>query len=484
MRVGLVLVAMCAVAHAQQLVCEPCQRGDDRLSQLPGKGAVLQARKADILGLAIRGPEITQQQGQTIDGIAHELNVSGDLDALRQLDEPKLIEISAALCGVPGGDCVDRMQQSIACLLGRCQVIVEHHNKEMMLLQPGCDSVAAQAGGSKTGLGFEYASGWQDDASPVDHRAWSLGFEMRAYVAKQFSLVARIDRSTGRDAAIDTDGDHRDDVGTGPVTRLSTLAGPSYVFAIGHDDDIVRFAQLDLLAGYQWTLSKDSEGGLVTGADLSYQLAVARVGLRYTQGFGDAADARAVLGHIGFLVGASPHVEYGKGCGRDEERSPSRLALALDIPLFGYGLSKQLDYIVPSFGIESAYYVSSYFDVIVRGDLLVVPGTDRDRTIYHSLLAGGRIDLGGHTGKGQRSGFFATLATGYAWAAVTTPTTAGSGPVVDASIGWGAQGNDGMAYLRIHGRFGVTPDNYDARAIFLSGGMELRLDRKRWNDRI
>jgi hypothetical protein len=40
-----------------------------------------------------------------------------------------------------------------------------------------------------------------------------------------------------------------------------------------------------------------------------------------------------------------------------------------------------------------------------------------------------------------------------------------------------------MVYLRLHGRFGVTPDNVDFRAIFLSAGVELRLDRRRWHDR-
>jgi hypothetical protein len=35
----------------------------------------------------------------------------------------------------------------------------------------------------------------------------------------------------------------------------------------------------------------------------------------------------------------------------------------------------------------------------------------------------------------------------------------------------------------VHGRFGLLPDNQDMRAIFLSGGLELRLDRSKWKDR-
>ena len=54
-------------------------------------------------------------------------------------------------------------------------------------------------------------------------------------------------------------------------------------------------AQLDLLAGYQWTLSQPNEDGPAAGFDLSYSLEVVRTGIRVVQGFGDAKDARSVL---------------------------------------------------------------------------------------------------------------------------------------------------------------------------------------------
>lgn len=269
---------------------------------------------------------------------------------------------------------------------------------------------------------------------------------------------------------------------TGAVTRLYVLGGPSYTFGIQHDRNDVRYAQLDLLGGRQYTLSQSDEDGWTAGADLSYTWTVARMGVRILQGFDRAEDARAVLVHAGFLVGGSPRVAYGSGCGQ-EERSSTKWALALDLPLFGYGLASQLDYIVPGFGIEAVYHATSPFDVVVRADVLDIPNSDRDRTIFSSALAGGRYDMSADTDKGTRTGLFAALLVGYSHAATVDPSTAGSGPIADASLGWGGQGDDGAAFLRIHGRFGLTPDNADARAIFLSAGLEYRLDRRKWKDR-
>lgn len=311
---------------------------------------------------------------------------------------------------------------------------------------------------------------------------WSIGFEARRRIGERFGVVGRVDRSTGRDAAVDQNGDGRDDVGTGPVTRVSVLGGPSLLFAIRHGD-AKRYAQLDLLGGYLWTISQSGENGPLAGADLSYSLEVVRVGLRATQGFGDAKEARAALAHVGFVVGAGPSYSYAVGCGR-EEKDDSVVALALDIPLFGYGLSSALDYSVPGFGLETALHASKHFDVLGRADLLVFPNGDRDRAAYESVLSGIRLDLlERENGANTRTGFFAALMAGYSWAATVDPTTAGSGPIADASVGWGGEGDDGMAYLRLHGRFGLTPDNVDMRAVFLSAGVELRLDRRRWHDR-
>ena len=332
------------------------------------------------------------------------------------------------------------------------------------------------------GLGLEWGDGRQHDRAPVDRRAWSFGFEGRARVGDRFGFVARVDRLTGRDAAEDRNGDGRDDAATGPVSRVSVLAGPTMLFGVRHAD-ATRFAQIDLLGGYLWTLSQPGENGPAAGVDLSYSLEVARIGARVTQGFGDAHSSRAVLVHVGLVVGAGPSFSYGVGCGRDE-KDESKLALALDLPLFGFGLSSALEYSTPGFGVEAAYHLGHQFDALARADLLVYPNGDRDRTLYHSVMFGSRLDLlRRSTNSSTRTGIFTTLAAGYAFATTTEPTTAGSGPIAEASVGWGGEGSDGMAYLRLHGRFGVSPGNADLRAVFLSAGVELRMDRRQWRDR-
>ncbi|HUS28287.1 MAG TPA: hypothetical protein VMZ53_07255 [Kofleriaceae bacterium] len=479
---------MCAVARAQQMPCEPCVRGDDTLRQWGPAGEELRTKVQGVTSLGIGTLEMNERDAQQLD-----IYIGALREPLRariqQLSDTQLSEVAAALCNAPDGGCVTNMVIAMQCIAERCTIRHEQHNDERMLPVdppglPTCDPVADKTKSSKAAIGFEWATGWQDDASPTDHRAWSLGFEARTRLNKRAGLVGRVDRSTGRDKANDADRDGRDDFGTGPVTRVLVLAGPSYAFAVAHDKDIVRYLQLDLLGGYQWTLSKEDEDGFAAGADLSYTLAVARVGMRFTQGFGDAEDARAVLAHVGFVVGGAPPVDYGSGCDRPS-RTPTKLALALDIPLFGYGMSDQLDYIVPGFGVEALYHFTPSFDGFVHGDIIDAPNGGRDRAVYQTLLAGARLDLASRDGEhGTKTGVFSTLSAGYTWAATTDSSTAGSGPVAEAAIAWGGQGDDGGAYLKLHARFGLVPDNYDMRALFLSGGVELRLDRRKWRDRM
>lgn len=479
-KVALVVLATCAIARAQPLVCEPCTRGDDTLSQLGETGALLRVHAQDLVAIGIApGGEIDESQQARLRAVVNG-NPDHLVEKLAALSDSQLDDVAAAACNAPDGQCKTTLAAALRCLVGRCTVrrqVIERED----VGHPACDPYVKQVTSPAFGLGLEWGEGQQRDARPVDHRAWSFGFEGRRRLTGRAGLVARVDRSSGRDAAIDANGDGRDDVGTENVTRVAVLAGPSLMFAVRRTD-ATRFAQLDLLGGYQWRLSSSGEDGPVAGFDLAYALEVARVGVRVTQGFGDAKDAHAVLAHVGFVVGAGPSFSYGAGCGI-ETKAVTKLALALDVPLFGFGLSSALDYSLPGFGLEAAYHLAKAFDVTARADLLMFPNGDRDRTLYHSVLAGGRFDLGGDSKQSTRTGFFSTVMAGYAFAAGTEPTTAGSGPVADASVGWGGQGDDGMAYLRLHGRFGLSPDNVDARAVFLSAGLELRLDRRQWRDR-
>jgi hypothetical protein len=488
MRAVVALIALCSVASAQEMPCEPCAKGDDVLAQLPDHGQAIRNSRDGLVGQGIDSERIAPDDLSRLRAwAAVQPGLRDDIRALASTSPEHLHEIAASVCSAPDGDCVLKLQIALLCLTNRCYELNNVLPNDMQMdrgLRP-CDPSVNHIGSSRAGLGFEWANGWQDDRFPVDGRAWSLGFEARARLTHRFGFVGRVDRSTGRDAAEVANGDGRDDRSTGEVTRMYVLAGPSYMFGIQHDRDIARYAQVDLLAGYQATLSQPDEDGAVTGFDLSYTLAVARMGVRALQGFGRADDSRAVLVHAGFVFGAGPRIAYGSGCGYDDEkRDTTRWALALDLPLFGYGLSSKLDYVVPGFGLEGAYHASSVFDVMLRADLLDLPNGDRDRTVYSTVLAGGRFDFAPKYEKSTKTGFFTTLMVGYAHAATVEPTTAGSGPVLDAGVGWGGQGDDGGAFLRVHGRFCLTPDNADSRAVFLSGTLELRLDRRKWRDRM
>jgi hypothetical protein len=147
----------------------------------------------------------------------------------------------------------------------------------------------------------------------------------------------------------------------------------------------------------------------------------------------------------------------------------------------GYGLEK-LGLQVGGLGIEAVWHVSHKLDALARVDLLVFPGDNRDRVIHQAALAGFRLDHA-KAGGSVTTGFFTTYAAGYSHEAGLTPTRSGSGPVGDFSVGWGAQDEEFAAYLRFHARFGIGPDNVDYRAFFLSGGFEIRFDRRRWRDR-
>ena len=337
----------------------------------------------------------------------------------------------------------------------------------------------------RTGGSVEYITGWQASGSPVEGHASGFGLDLRRRLARRLALIARLDVTYGRDAGADRNGDGRDDAGTGAVNRVSALGGATITLASTYYDDFVRFIELDLLGGYLATTSQPGEDGPVVGADLSFQLVVPRFGVRVLQGLGGAGDARAVLA-LGLTIGGSPTFAVRVGCEGgypDEDRGGSPWAVGVDIPLGGYALVGGLGFVTPGLAVEAAYHATPYVQAVARADVLAFTNGDADRVVHQSVFAGGRIDLApidraaGHTG--GLGGTIVVLA-GYAFASATEPTGARSGPVLDASIGFGGQVPHSAGGIRIHGRFGLARDNTDLRAIFLSAGGELRLDARSW----
>lgn len=471
-----------AGSAAQTIACDECAKGEQELARLGPTGDTLRNYAPQMISewvpLGIEGDSLTPLQEASVrEHLDERKDLHAAIQALGNHSPEQILWISFALCRSADADCATHL----AAALRRVRYIEQGYVPGDYVLPsdpPGtCDPYVGHVRSPKFGVGAEYALGLQTSAKPVDGAVWSLGLEARARLRDRIGIVARIDRSAGRDEARDQDGDGRDDDATGKVVRWTTLIGPSLRFATLRDRDMSRYWQVDGLVG----LSRDGDrSGLMSGVDISYELVVARVGVRALQGFGAAGDERAVLLHSGLMFGAGPQFDYGAGCGQERKQRGSAWAIALDIPLSGY--ASHDGYVTPGFGLEGLWHLHPLFDALVHADLVVTPNGDRERALHQAVLAGARVDLHKIHGGALREMFW-TLAGGYDFVATSSSAAVQSGPIAELSVAWGGQASDGAAYLRLHGRFGVSPDNDKYGALFLSFGMELRLDRDRWRDR-
>jgi hypothetical protein len=471
-------IAMVAPASAQP-TCADCSRGDaliDHFSLQP-----LRLIAAELAAVPLADP-VTPIQYATLLELRHR---QPELVRVGGLDDADLATVAAALCHVESGPCVDTTTRTLRCLADRCTVDLPVPGTDVADAHASCTDGRTMSRGRATanrrspsyGLGFEWGTGWQRSQYPTDGRAWSLGIEGRLRLGSYLGAAVRVDRIISLDQATDTDGDGFDDMSTGPITRIATLAGPSIILDNTGFKNTTRFLRLDLLAGYISTRSQADESGPAAGFDLAYQLSVFRFGARLVQGFGDAGGATMVLAHLGIVSGALPAYRDKADCDAQPDSRSTRLALGLDIPLGGFGFDS-LGYSAPGLGVELLWHLTSKLDALTHADLLVYPGYHRDRVIHQAVLAGLRLDHRRHARSEEH--FFTALMAGYTEG---SGVNASSGPVADLSVAWGGQGRAGAAHLRLHGRFGIGPDNLDYRAIFLSAGIELRLDPNRWNDR-
>ena len=451
-----------------------------------GDAAVLRAslpRFGALEQLAISSPELTSDQNDGLQRIADD-----ERRALRayfdRFADQGLRDLATLACSTDTGtDCIAHVQHAMTCVAENSCVYERRDSGPFGRAAERACGRSRTTRSSPNGFGAELATGWQDSAFPNERRAWGYGLELRRRLGQRIGAMLRLDRSNGRDAGIDTDGDGRDDVATGRVSRITALAGFSVIPLTPTWDGIWHYLELDILAGYTSMTSPGDEDGFTAGADLSFQLAGTRFGLRALQGFGEASEARSVLAHIGFSAGSAPQYTYVVGCSADEPGLG--FSFGFDFPLSGYSLGTGIGYSPPfgGIGLEIAYILSEYFQPLARADVLVFLNGDADHVLHHAVMAGGRIDLAPllDTGKASRAGPFVTLLAGYAWGAVTQPSKAGSGPVGDASLGWLFEENDVAAWVRLHGRFGLVSDNEDLRALFLSVGFERRFNPDRWD---
>jgi hypothetical protein len=475
------LATITPVAAQPLAPCPACARGDELVEKLSLQP--LRAIAGELAELGFGDPLTPEQYGSVVE-LRRRMPA---LVRVGAVDDNDLAAIATALCRTLDGTCTETTWRALQCLADRCEVALPP-SADVLRVPSHCRTPARYQRVAPIGVGFDWGAGYHQSRHPNDGLASSVGIEARVRIDHRFGTVARIDHVTGRDDATDVDADGSDDMSTGSITRIAALGGPSIVFGNAHLDRGRRFLRLDLLGGYVSTRSQPDESGLAAGFDLVHHLSVFRLGLRFVQGFGDAKDATMLIGHLGIVVGGAPPSRENNddGCSsglrsRPRSRSPSRLALGGDFPLLGYGFSPDLGVLAPSLGVELAWHLTHKLDALARVDFLLAPGHERERTFHQAALAGLRID---HKDRNSEShtGLFTTFASGYTHGSgISTLTSAG--PIGDVSVGWGFQNDHGAAYLRLHARFGIHPDNDDYRAIFLSGGFEVRLDPDRWADR-
>lgn len=475
--VFVVVVAFVAVtrAAAQPTACDACARGEAVIDRYGLQ--VLRPLAGKLATLALTEP-LTREQYASVVTLRAQTPVLVKLGAI---GDSELAEVAAALCNAQvAGTCTTTTALALRCLADRCAVQLPAPDPKVDTLKEDCHRYSTKRRSTALGVGFDWGNGVHTTKYSSDGRAWSLGIETRLRLGKRLGAVARVDRVAGRDAAEDADGDGNDDASTGSITRFSALGGPSFILDYGRFESTMRHLRVDLLGGYLATRSQANESGPAAGIDVGYQLSIVRVGARFVQGFGDAIDASTLLVHMGFLVGSAPELRDENDCGAEPSNSSTRLGIGLDIALGGYGVAEELGYIPTGLALEAMWRLIPRLDAITRLDLLLYPGDERERVIHQAALAGLRINEKSTKRYSEETGFFAIVMGGYTHSAGLTPTTAGSGPITDVAIGWGIHGAEGAANFRLHGRFGLSPDNFDYRAIFLSGGLELHLDPKSW----
>jgi hypothetical protein len=339
-----------------------------------------------------------------------------------------------------------------------------------------CDPYVVNRPGQRRGFALEIGTGYQQNDRPLDPLTLSLGLSVERMLRKHLVLGMRMAYLTSGDALRDEDGDGRDDEETGNTHLLSLTAGPRLR---RWDQDRENPSAWELGAGVGWVHALVGPGvsGPVAEIELRHTWSsVAGLGLRVAQGLAGAEPYRLVLASASLGVGTIPARSWGAGCDF-VEREPAPtfpLALAVQLPLMGYGAS-ELGAMPPGIGLSLAIPIRPPVELMLRGDLLWFLRQERDRLAMHTGLAGLRLALP------RATALAFTALAGYGIAYRPTPSNIDSGPVMDLGLSWDfAREREGGLYLGAHGRFGLASGNRDLLAFFLAAGVEFRSGSYPW----
>jgi hypothetical protein len=345
-----------------------------------------------------------------------------------------------------------------------------------------CDPYVVQRKAQHIGLGVEIGTGYQQNTGPVEPLSLAVGVTAERMLSQRLALGFRMSYLTAGDESQDQDLDGRDDRDTGNAHLVSFTAGPRLRRWSSLDRDDPSLWELGLAAGYVQALSDVGASGPVAEIELRHTWSsVVSLGLRGTQGFVDAEPYRAVLASVWLGVVSTPERSWGAGCDFVERRRDDDgpgLGLGVHLPLVGAGISAlggDLGVMPPGLGLSLAIQMRYPVDLILRGDFLWFLRQERDRLAMHTGLAGLRV------APARKFELSFTALAGYAIAYRPTPSNIDSGPVLDLGVSWDfARERKGGLYLGAHGRFGLSSDNRDLGALFLSLGLEVRNDAYAW----
>jgi hypothetical protein len=348
--------------------------------------------------------------------------------------------------------------------------------------QQACDPYVVQRKAEHIGLGVEIGTGYQQNADPIEPLSLAVGVTAERMLSKQLALGFRMSYLTAGDESQDQDLDGRDDRDTGNTHLVSFTAGPRLRRWSSLDRDDPRLWELGLAAGHVQALSDVGASGPVAEIELRHTWSsVVSLGLRGAQGFAGAEPYRAVLASVWLGVVSTPERSWGAGCSSVERprRGDGRgYGLGVHLPLVGAGIAAlggDLGVMPPGLGLSLAIQMRYPVDLVLRGDFLWFLRQERDRLAMHTGLAGLRV------APARSFELSFTALAGYAVAYRPVPSNIDSGPVLDLGVSWDfARERGGGLYLGAHGRFGLSSDNRDLGALFLSLGLEVRNDAYTW----
>jgi hypothetical protein len=187
-----------------------------------------------------------------------------------------------------------------------------------------------------------------------------------------------------------------------------------------------------------------------------------------------------VLASAWLGVISMPERSWSAGCGFVERRRGGdglAYGLGVHLPLVGHGVLSpgDLGLMPPGLGLSLAIQMRYPVDLVLRGDFLWFLRQERDRLAMHAGLAGVRV------APARSSPLSLTALAGYGIAYRPAPGNVDSGPVLDVGLSWDfAREHQAGLYVGAHGRFGLSSDNRDLGAVFLSLGLEARSDAYTW----